>query len=50
MGAKQTMTGCVWHTKKMVRQDGDEKRHKSRCKFYRKSDSYCSKVVGKCTG
>lgn len=48
--AIERMVGIPWHVEKMVRQEGDARRHKSRCIFYRKSDSYCPKVVGKCRG
>ena len=44
------MTGVPWHVEKATRRDGDERRHKSRCVYYRKSDSFCSKYVGKCGG
>lgn len=31
-------------------QDGDDKRHKSRCVYYRKSDCYCAAYQFKCYG
>lgn len=34
----------------MVRQEGDSRRHRSRCIHYNKNNSYCSEVVGKCVG
>lgn len=50
MGIKKVMTGCPWHVEKMVRQEGDSRRHRSRCIYYNKKESHCSKVVGKCVG
>lgn len=32
---KSTMTGSPWHVEKMVREEGDAKRHKSRRIYYR---------------
>jgi len=31
MGNLERLTGSPWHVEKMTRQEGDEKRHKSRC-------------------
>ena len=44
------LTGTTWHVEKATRKDDDPKRHKSRCVYYRKSDSYCIQLVGKCGG
>lgn len=36
MSLRSTMTGSPWHVEKMVREEGDAKRHKSRCIYYQK--------------
>lgn len=50
MSISRKMTGTVWHTEKMVREDGDQRRHKSRCIYYRKSDNFCSRILTNCFG
>ena len=35
------LSGSPWHVEKMVRHEGDERRHKTHCKYYRKKDSFC---------
>ena len=44
------MTGAPWHVNKFTRQDGDDKRHRSRCKNYKKSYSLCLLYQGRCRG
>lgn len=48
--AIERMVGSSWHVEKMVRQEGDPRRHRSRCIYYDKKNSHCPKVVGKCVG
>lgn len=50
MASVNRMTGTPWHVEKYTRKDGDDRRHRSRCIYYRKHDAYCSQVVGKCRG
>lgn len=50
MAIKRVMSGSPWHVEKMVRKEGDSRRHRSRCIYYNKSNKYCTKVVGKCVG
>ena len=51
MGDLQRMVGVPWHTEKMVRREGDDRRHRTRCKYYKKdSDKYCKYYCGKCRG
>ena len=50
MGINQVMVGCPWHIEKMVREEGDPRRHRSRCIYYSKESSHCSKIVSKCGG
>ena len=50
MAGVNRMTGAPWHVEKMGRQEGDERRHRSRCKYHRKNDNYCSKRFGVCVG
>ena len=49
MGANR-LTGTVWHVEKLTRQDSDDKRHRSRCVYYRKSDAFCHKCNFRCFG
>ena len=44
------LTGTPWHVEKLTRGEGDERRHKSRCIYYRKPDSYCKYQYIKCSG
>ncbi|WP_026668141.1 hypothetical protein [Butyrivibrio sp. AE2005] len=44
------LTGTPWHVEKLTRNEGDERRHKSRCKYYRKKDSYCKYQYIECRG
>ncbi|WP_294242020.1 hypothetical protein [Pseudobutyrivibrio sp.] len=44
------LTGTPWHVEKLTRNEGDERRHKSRCIYYRKKDSYCKYQYIECRG
>jgi len=45
------LTGTVWHVERFERQEGDDRRHRSRCVNYKgKPDGYCSYYCGKCRG
>jgi len=44
------LTGTPWHVEKLTRNEGDERRHKSRCVYYRKPDSYCKYQYITCSG
>lgn len=44
------LTGTPWHVEKLTRNEGDERRHKSRCIYYRKKDSYCKYQYIECMG
>lgn len=50
MAGLNRMTGTPWHIEKYTREEGDSRRHRSRCIYYRKGDAYCCKVVDKCIG
>ncbi len=50
MAGISRLTGTSWHVERYKKADGDSRRHRSRCVYYRKSDAYCSEVVGKCRG
>lgn len=39
-----------WHVGRYTRQEGDERRHKSNCVYYRKKDKFCTKHHGECYG
>ena len=42
------MTGAPWHVEFLKKEEGDTRRHKMRCKYY-KNDS-CSHCMTKCCG
>ena len=44
------LTGTPWHVEKLTRNEGDERRHKSRCIYYSKKDSYCKYQYIECIG
>ncbi len=44
------MTGTPWHIEKMHRQDGDERRHRSRCIYYENKSQFCKRRMLKCIG
>lgn len=50
MAIGNIMTGTPWHVNRYARSEGDERRHRSRCIYNSKKDSYCYYVVGKCIG
>lgn len=37
----ESLSGTPWHIEKMTRKEGEEKRHRARCNFYRKEDNHC---------
>lgn len=49
MGVRR-MTGIPWHVEKFIREDGDDRRHRSRCIYFSKPDAHCSQYSGKCRG
>ena len=50
MGTRH-MTGTPWHVEyASPKKEGIQKRHKSRCKFYRKDKNRCLAFASKCTG
>ena len=36
MGISRNLTGTPWHIAKMVRKEGDPRRHRARCCYFRK--------------
>lgn len=50
MGVSRGLTGTPWHIEKMTREEGDPRRHRARCRFFRKKDSYCTLHKRKCSG
>lgn len=50
MGKSRILTGTVWHTEKFVRQEGDPRRHRSRCINYNSETKHCSYMCGQCVG
>lgn len=49
MGRLARMEGTPWHIEHFEREEGDERRHKSRC-IYHNKDGTCSYFMGKCRG
>lgn len=51
MGNLERLTGSPWHIEKMTRQEGDAKRHKSRCIHFKgKESNQCKIYGGRCHG
>ncbi len=44
------LTGTPWHLERYARKDGDLRRHRSKCAYYHKSESYCAFYFEKCHG
>ena len=44
------MTGTPWHVETLTRAEGDPRRHRSRCLYFRKEDAYCCKYEFRCFG
>lgn len=44
------LTGSPWHKERVHRSEGDERRYKGRCKYYRFENSYCTYRCGSCIG
>lgn len=49
MGINQ-LTGSPWHKERVHRAEGDERRYKGRCKYYRYNGEYCTHRCGCCIG
>ena len=43
-------TGTPWHVERYTREAGDEKRHRSRCVYFREQGTYCCKISDRCFG
>lgn len=51
MSKTQYLSGTPWHVEKMTRQEGDDKRHRSRCVNYEgKKTGHCKVFNEKCHG
>lgn len=48
MGIKH-MAGSPWHKERVARQEGDERRHRSHCLYYKWESKRCT-YGGKCLG
>ncbi|MBR5298505.1 MAG: hypothetical protein IKU29_11660 [Parabacteroides sp.] len=44
------LTGSPWHTERVHRADGDDRRYKGRCKHYSYEDDKCKLKICKCIG
>ena len=49
MGARH-LVSVPWHVERVYRGEGDERRHKVRCKFYIHDNKYCSRKCCRCMG
>lgn len=51
MSDLEKLSGTPWHVEKMVRSEGDSRRHRSRCKHYEgKREGRCDWFFGRCRG
>ena len=50
MGKLSQMTGTVWHVEKMIRKEGDDRRHKTRCVYFNHKDQLCIYRAIRCPG
>ena len=50
MSKSKYLTGTSWHVEYMTRQEGDPKRHKSRCIYYIAKSKSCERRNGICIG
>lgn len=50
MAGVSELTGTPWHTEKMLRKEGDPRRHRSMCIYFEKESEYCEKRFMKCVG
>ena len=50
MAGINRITGTPWHIEKYARKEGDPRRHKSKCAYYVKEHTFCSKKHMKCFG
>lgn len=50
MSEMSKIQGTPWHVGRYTRKEGDERRHKSNCAYYRKDDKHCTKYYGECLG
>lgn len=44
------LQGTPWHAERVHREEGDARRYKGRCKYYRDFDNQCNRRNGKCIG
>ena len=44
------LTGVPWHVEQLRMEEGDQRRHKSRCEHYVKKNNYCSVAKTRCIG
>ena len=50
MASVNQFTGSPWHVERMVRADGDPRRHRGKCKYYNRETRYCSAICSNCFG
>lgn len=50
MSSLNQMAGTPWHIERYAREEGDRRRHRSRCVYYRKGDSHCEYSFSRCCG
>lgn len=48
-GAGQ-MSGSPWHIEVLKKDETDDRRHRSRCIHYKKSNQFCNHYIGRCGG
>ncbi len=44
------VSGTPWHVEVLRMDEIDDRRHRSRCVYYVKTDKYCVQYIGRCRG
>lgn len=50
MSEMNKIQGTPWHVGRYTRSEGDERRHRSNCVYFRKKDKVCSQYLVECYG
>lgn len=50
MSEMSKIQGTPWHVGRYTRPEGDERRHRSNCVYFRKKDKFCTKCYVGCIG
>ena len=50
MSGINRLTSTPWHIERYTREEGDSRRHRSRCIYFTREKNYCSREIGRCRG